>query len=725
MCGHEHQKDQHVIMSLENKDKVLYLESDSLQQGNEQSFTLLTITDEEYYTLHKYDVSIDHTNDECTLSEEQVISIPYHEQALSFTEEHLKNLTCISAPIIHPRKLELEMEDIYVYPDLDPQYNSKDDKLYTYIDSQNLLSSTELGNVIVLEGESQCGKTALIRMLAIQCYQKAIYPIILHGQDVVNMYIKALLDKEYKRQYDTKKMGFDKYMQLERNKRIVFIDNMDRSSLNDESKTQLWKTLLENFGLVVLTSSHSLDIKKMLKHQEEDVFIVRYAIQPLGYVKRNALIEKWVLIGSDKYTRTEEQILESTRSLFDQITNVLGKELLPSNPIFILTLLQTLDSNIKPFQITPTSYANLYQSLLFAALLNIGVPQDKLSGVMTFLSALSYEMHKKKVIQVYYDTTNSDVVNYSAFYDEYNTRKIPPFKKEKLKNVLVESRLWIEQEEDIFRFSYKYLFYYLTAHHISNMISTNEKDVAKKDVSHLCTELYKENNVNILIFLAYLDKSKTLLDDIRITSMIPFEELPAITLRQDDELYVKLDALALSMKEEVLKTYTNPTQNRKALLKKRDDEKRALAKATSNSSVPTPEEIEKDGNLRSYLESLMATRIIGQIVKNQQESLYKDEITNLVEDAYNATFRSVSFITRLIEDEYQAIVNEFIDNSDKYKSIDVTRLKERVAELLQRFLLKMSLISFSNLALSVGTSGSDMASIYDDVAKRLELLLQI
>jgi len=420
MCGHEHQKNQHVMMSLENKDKVLYLESDSLQQGNKQSFTLLTITDEEYYTLHKYDVSIDHTNNECTLSEEQIIQIPYHAQAISFTEKHLENLTCISAPITHPRKPKLELEDVYVYPDLDPQYNSKDDKLYTYVDSQDLLSSIEHGNVIVQEGESQCGKTSLIRMLAIQCYQKAIYPIILHGQDIVDMYIKALLDKEYKRQYDTKKMRFDKYMQLERNKRIVFIDNMDRSSLNDESKMQLWKNLLENFGLVVLTSSHSLDIKRMLKHQKENVSVVRYAIQPLGYVKRNSLIEKWVLIGSDKYTRTEEQILESTRFLFDQITNVLGKELLPSNPIFLLTLLQTLDSSIKPFQITPTSYANLYQSLLFSALLNIGVPQDKLSGVITFLSALSYEMHKKKVIQVYYDTTNTDVVSYSSFYEEYN-----------------------------------------------------------------------------------------------------------------------------------------------------------------------------------------------------------------------------------------------------------------------------------------------------------------
>lgn len=68
---------------------------------------------------------------------------------------------------------------------------------------------------------------------------------------------------------------------------------------------------------------------------------------------------------------------------------------------------------------------------------------------------------------------------------------------------------------------------------------------------------------------------------------------------------------------------------------------------------------------------------------------------------------------------YQTIVREFSDNSDKYKGIDVTRLKERVAELLQGFLLKMSLMSFSNLSLSVGTSGSDMAEIYDEVAKKI------
>lgn len=719
MCGHEHQKDQHVMMSLENKDKVLYFESDSLQQGKNQSFTVLTITDEEIYTLHKYDVTIDCNSDECTVSKEQIVPIPYHVQSLTFKCEHLKNLTSISAPIVHPRKSSLVLEDVYVYPDLEPLYNNTEDKLYTFVDSQELLSSTELNNVIVLEGESQSGKTSLIKILSLQCYQKAIYPIILHGQDIVNLHINTLLEKEYKKQYDTKKMSFGDYMQLERNKRIVFIDNMDRTELNSNAKKQLWKTLLENFGLVVVTSSNSIDIKKMLKQSDDKISVVSYAIQPLGYVKRNALIEKWVLIGSDKYTRTEEQILESTRILFDQITNVLGKELLPSNPIFLLTLLQTLDSNIKPFQITPTSYANLYQSLLFAALLTNGVPQDKLSGMMSFLSALSYEMHKKDVIQVYYDTNEDNEVNYSSFYDKYDSLKIPPFDKNTLRNILIESRLWVECEEGIYRFSYKYLFYYLTALHISNMITTTEKDVAKKDISQLCDTLYKENNANILIFLAYLDKSKTLLDDIRITSMIPFEDLPAITLNHDDELYTKLDKLVSSMKKDVLKTYTNPTKNRETLLKEYDEETRAIRKATTETTIPNPEVIEKDVNLQSYLESLMVTRIIGQIIKNQQESLFKDEITNLIEDAYNATFRSISFITKMIEKEYQSIVNEFAVNSDKFKGIDVTKVKKRLEELLQSFLLKISLMSFSNLSLSVGTSGSEMASIYDEVAKKI------
>lgn len=719
MCGHEHQEDQHIITSLENKDKILYLEGNSLQQGDKQSLSLLTITDEDY-TLSKYEVLIDRSKNDCIMSDEQILAIPYHAQALSFTEEHLKKLIGISAPIIHPRKNPLELEDVYIYPDLEPQYNSNDDNnLYPYLDSQNLLSSTGLDKVIVLEGESQCGKTSLIKMLVLQCYQKAIYPLILHGQDIANMHVNSLLEKEYKCQYDTKKMRFDQYMQLERNKRIIFIDNMDKSILNNESRKKFWKNLLDNFGLVVLTSSNSLDIKKMLKHQETDFSIVSYTILPLGYVKRNALIEKWVLIGSDKCTRTEEQVLESTRILFDQITNLLGKELLPSNPIFLLTLLQALDSSIKPFQIAPTSYANIYQSLLFAALLSADVPQDKLSGVMTFLSALSYEMHKKKVIQVYDKTTESDEVNYISFYNEYSNRKIAPFTEEKLKEVLLKSRLWIETEDGIYRFSYKYLFYYLTALQISNMIATNEKDIAKKDVSQLCSALYKENNANILIFLAYLDKSKTLLDDIRISSMIPFEELPEITLNQNDELYTKLDKLATSMKEDVLKTYTNPRSTRNDLLKKSDEERTAIKRVMSESTVPKAEEFEKDDNLRSYIESLMVTRIIGQVIKNQQESLYKDEITNLVEDAYKATFRSVSFITKLIEDEHQAIIKEFSNNSEKYKGIDVIKLKERVAKLLQRFLLKISLMSFSNLSLSVGTSGPNMASIYDEVAKKI------
>ena len=46
MCGHEHQKGIKVLSNLENVDKILYFESNSLQQGREQSFMVSVLDDE-------------------------------------------------------------------------------------------------------------------------------------------------------------------------------------------------------------------------------------------------------------------------------------------------------------------------------------------------------------------------------------------------------------------------------------------------------------------------------------------------------------------------------------------------------------------------------------------------------------------------------------------------------------------------------------------------------
>ena len=666
MCGHEHQKDQKVLTDLENKDKVLYLESDSLQQGNAQSFSVLTYNDQDANSIVKYDVEIGDDFD-CKLSDGTELKIPYHSHKVAFSESYLKELNNISAPIHHPRKPSLLLEDIYVYPDLDPQSNTDEDKVVMYVDSQNLMNYVHEGQVLIMEGDTQCGKSSLLKMLSMQCYRKAVYPITLRGGDIKNVHVDQLLENAFKKQYDLKSFRYDQYVQLERKEKIIFIDNLNKSSLNNDGKNELWKKLLANFSAIIVTTGQSFDVRSWLKKEKKEFSLAYYYIQPLGHVKRNQLIEKWVLLGLDRYAVDENKFLETVKTLYNQIEGILGKELLPSNPIFLLTLLQKMDSSIEAFDNAPTSYAALYQSLLYAALLRSGVPQEKLSGICAFLSGLSYQMYIKGQESIKYTTTDEMIVSYSDYYDTYRSKHIFPYSKERLRDILLESQIWIERDMECYMFSYKYLYYYLTALELSDMLRVDKQEEAKQCIIRMCESLHKSSNANVLIFLAYLDKSKTLLEEIRFTSLLPFEDLTPITLRREDELYKELEKLMLQLKEDVLKSNVDPHIHREENLKKEDENARVIKKAANRAPI-SPKVLEADANLRDYINSLLITRILGQIIKNQRDTLEIDDLTGLVEDAYTTTFRSVSFVTKMIEDDYQEFVNEFSENKKRYKS---------------------------------------------------------
>ena len=77
--------------------------------------------------------------------------------------------------------------------------------------------------------------------------------------------------------------------------------------------------------------------------------VIYYSVHSLGYVKRNLLIERWIMLGSDIYTVDNNKLAEAVKTAYDQVANILGKQLLPSNPIFLLTLLQNIDTGVNTF----------------------------------------------------------------------------------------------------------------------------------------------------------------------------------------------------------------------------------------------------------------------------------------------------------------------------------------------------------------------------------------
>ena len=164
----------------------------------------------------------------------------------------------------------------------------------------------------------------------------------------------------------------------------------------------------------------------------------------------------------------------------------------------------------------------------------------------------------------------------------------------------------------------------------------------------------------------------------------------------------------------------NPQEHLRILLAQHDKEDRAIQHASSSEMIPSQEEIEIDQDLVDFRNTMFVTQIMGQIVKNQQEILKKDELIELIEEAYCSTFRALAFITQAIEKDRISFIEEITKNPRYSKGINEDKLKERLNRLLQVVLMKFCMFSFARLSLAVGSSGRGMSAIYDKVAQNID-----
>lgn len=715
MCGHEHQRGSKVLSGLENVDKILYLESDSLQQGAEQSFRVSVIDDANNLTISLYEIMLnpDKTFNQIELGTHDVM---FKKHALSFTDAHNQFLSRLDAPIKHPVKKDLILDDIYVYPDLEPLASLDNKRMYTYIGADNLLRNCSQGQILFIEGDAQSGKTSLLKMMIRQCYQMGIYPLFIKGQNVRVVNLGGVFKDAFKEQYSAKKMSYDQFLQLERSKRCIFIDNIDRSKLNQEGLSESFKRVLENYDYIIATSNTDNSIVGLLQKSRTDNKIKRYLIHQLGHLKRNQLIERWLLLGSDKFSIDTNMALDRIKLILEQFSNVLGKQLLPSNPIFLLILLQAMNDSMESYDVAPTSYVNLYQSLLMSALHKQNVPRSNFDGVIQFLSKMAYSLYKNKKGVFKYDYDIDGEKGYSQSYDAYAEVWNMPYTKEKLLEILLGARLIVENEKDTYSFAYKYIYFFLVAKHIVSLKDEKGKDDERKsEIKKLCEKLYKEENGNILIFMAYLDTDLSLLEEIRFASWLSFEDLKPITLDQNDEIYKQLATFVQSIKQEVLRTDVDHKKEREKSLRDRDEKEKALEEGKT--FVPSDEDFEKDKDLREINDTIKTNRIIGQIIKNQRDVLKKDQIVDLLKDTYLSTFRVLAFFTDLLEKHRDSIVDDIIQQNKNVSSMDKQILTDKISQLLQVMLLRVCYDMFANLSISVGTVG--ISDIYEKVSKEI------
>jgi len=706
LCGHEHTHTGQSISEWDSKDSIEYIEGGALQYGDTSEYSLILI-DNETLSFNVHTFEYEHrskTYEENVLKSKKdgVIKIGYSNYEPVVNDEFLSSLQKMPLPISHPYKNEITLNDVFVYPDLDP-YISENQGYSQYIDSSRLLDDKSKNEIILLQGESQIGKTALLRKIFIDAPYKGLYPLLIDGGRITSKGLFSILQKTYKTEYDANHLSFDAYMRLDKEQHILVVDDFDKCTLNKEQMKAFFKEVSSNFNKVIVTTSpQNNDLQTVLTTLlDSEVEASGYTILSFGHYKRNQLIEKWIALNPAK-SNIDEAVLREIKLLYDEIQSIIGKRLIPSYPIFLLTLLSSIGKYQPNGNFDDTAYAFCYNCLITVALANAENEKIRIKGLMTFLREFCYELYMKtKTI-----FSKADFINY---YKQYSRNYSPDYNNpERMLQLYCESKLFHQISENCYEISYKYIFYYFIALKISCLMNdcTDERSKAELLKPYL-QSLYKDDVANIIIILTYLNSGNFIIDELKFVSMLPFENCDELTLGSNDIVYKELETISKGISNDIVLSNPDPKTTREYGLKESDTRQRF-----NNANRITEEDFLDNPDLCALSSALKIIKILGQIVKNQIGSAEKTKILDLIESSYRCGFRTLMFTSKVMGDFKDDLI-EYLKRK-KVKDIDA---KTRANKLVQILFLRNCLHIFSMLSSAVGTTSKQ--DVYLEVANTI------
>jgi len=691
LLGHEHESKFDFTKEIVNNEESYVFSGFAFHQESPKEKTGFQTFKINLDTLNTEIEKFEWVDDKFLLKEEchVVLKAGQHKE-FCLNEKFESRLNSINIPLSDSNKIN-NLTDIYIFPDLDI-IDSTGDEIGEYIDSKSLIDNKEESSII--EGDTQSGKSALLKILYNASYRNNFFPILISGSDISKNKFDSIIKGGFNQNYNTQKNTFEEYLQLPKDNRILYIDDAHLCKLEPKSFTSFLEYASNTFGSVVATvdTAHSL----IPSLNSEFLDFKSYSIKPFGYQKKNSLIKRY-LVATNGHGYKSEQLFEEAKELFNQVIQVLGDKIIPSYPVFILSILQTL--KYKPLDLKETSYGYCYQSLIHFALTGKAkIANNEIDSYMNFLQELAYDLYAKNK-----DFASEDYLR--AFYENYAKNYYINDYKE-IKKKLTISQILIEDEGE-FRFGYNYIFFFLVAKHISDCLHTEQ---GKLELSKLFESISKERSANILVFITHHTKDIDFIESSLLSILLPFDDKKPITLEKSGDFYHYIKEISKDITDNVIKLNNTPEEERETALKRIDEEYNQSNKEFEN------ENYEESEHITQFLQAFRALEVVGQIVKNRKGSLPKDKLEELVTEIYSLGFRTVNVVGEILNEAKSEFINQMLHEIDD----DSTQLEieKWITSYFQIFAMKACLSMFSKLVHAVGIR--ELKDVYKKVAIKMD-----
>jgi len=553
----------------------------------------------------------------------------------------------------HPKKENVLLEDIFIYPELDKFSELRE--LENSISLDELLRNFVDYPKLVIAGENLSGKTSICKILFKELRKRNFVPIYI--SDERNRFagkIKNKILNGLKDQYRNANTN-----EIDKERIIPIVDGF-HTAKNKEKHIKY----LSSYSYCILTVDDifSLNIK-------EDKLISSFAyfrIKELKPSLRYELIKKWRTL-SDKEKEFNYKSVDKNTELVDQILGKnISKGILPAYPFFILSAIVTYETFALPLNQEITSQGYCYQAFIYFYLRKQGVKNDQIDIYINFLTELAFYFYKVKKDEL-------SPVDFSLFMHTYLEKYNLPIKQEILLRNL--SQIVLVDSFNNYSFRYPYLYYFFVAKYLVEHIDYLE---VKTEIEKIMSNLQIDENAYIAVFMTHHSKNVSILDEIELNALFLFDKYKPATLTKDEVEFFDQQADNI-VRASLPPPTTSPEKVRSAILKEQDNLEQSQKGLEEDTEEYDPMELELRRSIRTV-------EVMGCVIKNRAGSLEKKKLEETFVEAMNVHLRILSSFFNIIKNkDGQKFIIDFLskildkiieEKREEKKKLSKDKLKE-------------------------------------------------
>ncbi len=379
---------------------------------------------------------------------------------------------------------------------------------------------------VIIEGAEKVGCTSLLYRLYDEYHERGYVPLLLRGPE-----IKSATDKEIDRlirsavivQYGNAAVPL--FAQLPTSKKLLLFDDFDDGPIRAEAaRRAVLNNLRKRFGHVVVVVGELFEVRELLDGLGSVGLgtLKHYRLQPLGFVLRARLVRRWFQQGNDG-TLDEAALLERCDGAERVMHSVMAKNIIPSMPLYLLTLLQSVEGG-RSGDFRESALGFYYQFLLTEAFEGAGVQKEKFGELFEYCTVMAWFFFKS-------GRHTLDEHDLREFNGNFTRERHTVDFSERME-VLVRSKILLKRGNE-YSFRYPYAYYFLKGRYLSQELAKNE---IRDYVKHCCEHLYVRENANTILFLAHHTSDEFILDTIEETLRSLFKKEEPITFTGDTKI---------------------------------------------------------------------------------------------------------------------------------------------------------------------------------------------